>query len=130
MPDKIKNLNIFKHNFHSISHKIVVPHQSGKLLNILKTNLGLEQKVYVEGIISTQKFETADRKHRSTSTILANEMDVISDAGVSDGSIEKAEGEAETTRCAIDLNSVEILGRVNTSVVGNDFKSFTISSLK
>lgn len=80
------------------------------------------QKVFVEGKLKNALFQTIDGKNRTSTTIMVTELCVLRELTIG----EKQASEDAT----VDINSVELLGRITTPVTGKDFKSFTISSIQ
>lgn len=87
---------------------------------MVKKNLSLDQKVHIEGKLSTSRFQTDDGKHRTASEIVALKVCIFSDVAVADSNHETF----------IDENSVELAGTITTDISGKDFKSFTLATLK
>lgn len=81
---------------------------------MLKTNLESNQKVYIEGKLSTSRFVTADGKHRSQSAIWATDIRILSHIGVAKG--------------LEDENLVELTGIITTDCSGSNFRSFTLAT--
>lgn len=97
---------------------------------MMKTNLALEQNVYIEGKLNTSRFQTNDGKHRSTSTIIATEAFIFSNIAVEKGAENAATTEKTSPEVVVDENSVELSGTITTGVSGNNFKSFTLATLR
>lgn len=79
----------------------------------------------MEGKLNTTRFQTDDGKHRSTSAIMATELCIVSDVAAADD-VYLDENQTQL----LDTNSVELLGTITTDIVGADFKSFTLSTVK
>lgn len=84
---------------------------------MVKSKVAVDQKVHIEGKLNTSKFQTHDGKNRSTSAIMATNIHIFSD-------VETASEEF------VDENSVELAGKITTEITGNDFKTFTLGTLK
>lgn len=112
-----------KFGFHRKVHKIVVSNRNPALLNLAKSKLEKDQTVSIEGKLSTMQFQTADKKRRSNSAIIATELCIISDFAV-------VNNQNQNQNQSIDENCVELLGSVVTDIRGSDFKTFTLSSVK
>lgn len=97
-------------------HKVCVSNRNIALLDMVKKNLSLDQKVHIEGKLSTSRFQTDDGKHRTASEIVALKVCIFSDVAVADSNH--------------DENSVELAGTITTDISGKDFKSFTLATLK
>lgn len=108
------------------THKIVVSNRNGVIHELARNKLALNQSVLIEGKLSTIRLEVDGGKHRSSTAIIATELCIFSDvAAVSDsGNDSEAQNDEPN-----DENSVELLGTVNTDLIGNDFKSFTLASI-
>lgn len=105
-------------------HKIVATTRSAAILD-LANKLQPEQNVSVDGKLDTRRIQTDDGKHRSTSSIIANELCIIADSA----SAIDVDADGNQTE-PFDNNCVELLGKVFTDVVGTDFKSFTLATVK
>lgn len=101
-------------------HKICVSIKRPGLLNMVTSNLALNQQVYIEGKLSTKQFKTNDGRNRQTTAILASEVCIFSDMIANN----IAENHLN------DENSVELLGTITTKITGTNFKSFTLAALK
>ncbi|XP_055319672.1 uncharacterized protein LOC129577147 isoform X1 [Sitodiplosis mosellana] len=117
-------------------HKVLLTQRNAVLLDMMKTNLALEQKVHIAGKLNTSRFQTYDGKHRSTSAIMATQVFIFSDGAVAKDSkhastTETAPNEVAVPEPVIDENSVELSGTITTGISGGDqFKSFTLGTLK
>lgn len=81
----------------------------------MKENLKPNQKVRIEGKLSTSWFLTADDKHRSASLIWPRDVRILSDV--------------EATKQSLDENSVELSGVITTDfLIGKNFKCFTLAT--
>lgn len=111
-------------------HKIVVTRGNAGLLDMMKTNLALEQNIQIEGKLDTFRFRTNDGKHRSASTIIATEAFIFSDVAVAKDSENAKATKKASPEVVVDENSVELSGKITTGVSGNNFKSFTLATLR
>lgn len=106
-------------------HKIVVTKRNPALLSLARTKLATDQNVSIEGKLSTVRFQTEDRKHRSNSAVIATELCIVSGFAVANGP-DIATGQTQP----IDENCVELFGTITTDISGTDFKAFTLASIK
>lgn len=105
-------------------HKIVATNRSATILD-LANKLQPEQNVSVEGKLDTRRIQTDDGKHRSTSAIIATELCIVAD------SASAIEADADGNELQpFDNNCVELLGKVFTDIVGTEFKTFTLATVK
>lgn len=97
------------------------------MIELAKGHVNSGDHVYVTGKLSTQRFKTDDGKNRSTSAIIASQMYIFDKLAVANNS---KYSNADLAN-AIDENSVELAGRITTTVSGtSSFKSFTLASPK
>lgn len=109
------------YNFRKV-HKIVATNRSAAILDLAK-KLKLEQNVSIEGKLSTNRIETDDGKHRSISAIIASELCIVTDlAAAIDANTDKMQ--------PVDYNCIELLGTITTNVIGTDFKTFTLTTVR
>lgn len=111
---------------HRKTHKVCIVNKHATLLELAKEKLKVDHRVYVAGKLSTSRFNTHDGKHRSTSAILASEICIFDKIAVANNSKYSNPEHAEP----IDENSVHLAGTISTDIVGDNFKSFTLASLK
>lgn len=105
-------------------HKIVASNRSATILD-LANKLKPELNVSVEGKLDTRRIQTDEGKHRSTSAIIANELCIVTDVAAA---IDADADENQTQR--FDRNCVELLGTIFTDAVGDNFKTFTLATVK
>lgn len=105
-------------------HKIVASNRSAAILD-LANKLILEQNVSVEGKLDTRRFQTDEGKNRSTSAIIATELCIVTDVAAA---IDADTDENQTQ--LFDNNCVELLGTIITEAIGNDFKTFTLATVR
>lgn len=111
---------------HSKMHKICVTHRSHPLLSVANSKLAVNQKVYIEGKLSTSRFRTENGKHRTTSAIICGELRILDDFAVASST----ENTNATQTEPIDENSVEILGHISTAISGDEYRTFTLANAK
>lgn len=107
------------------NHKIVVLPGIAAVFNMAKTNLEINQTVFVQGKLNSNRIVTENEKHRTTTAIMATELRIINDFAV-----ESDSKSATTPIEAADENTVELFGHISSNVTGNDFKSFTLATIK
>lgn len=96
----------------------------------LANQLKPEQNVAVEGRLDTRRFQTDEGKHRTTSQIIATELCIVTDsASAIDADSASADMDENQTQ-PFDNNCVELLGTIITDVIGADFKTFTLATVK
>lgn len=103
---------------------MIVTGRNGTLLNIAQNTLEAGQHIYLSGKLNTNLFRTEDGKNRSASSIMATELSIISDVVV-ERSSEKSHSDIQA-----DENKVEITGILTTNVSGENFRTFSLASLK
>lgn len=91
----------------------------------LANKLKPEQNVSVEGKLDTRRIQIDEGKHRSTSAIIATELCIVTDSA---SAIDADTDENQTQ--PIDNNCVELLGTIFTGIIGADFKTFTLATVK
>lgn len=103
---------------------MVVTGRNGTLLDMAQNLLEVEQKIHLSGKLNTSRFKTESGRNRNTSVIMATELSIVSDVAVENSS-ENLQSDVH-----IDENKVEITGILTTDVGGENFKTFTLASLK
>lgn len=118
----------FKNGNFLETHKIRL---SQSLVHILREKLQVGQLVHITGKLDTSSFTTSDRKHRISSTIVANDMYLCEDSTIFIRNDSELSKETDENQINFKENYVELLGRAVGSLreVAN-FKVFTLSVIK